>query len=165
MPPGHPGVRRLRIAVGLADGRSESAWETALRVFHRFAGVAVEPQAELFDSAGHFVARVNLLLTGTNFAHEYDGAVHDERPRRTPDLRRQRRLADAGIVRRGYTAPDLVVHPHVTLHELDRVLGRRHRASRLRRWTTWLGESCFSQSGRRRLQNRWLMHGQWSQTA
>ena len=33
-----PGVRRLRVAVGLADGRSESAWETALRLFHRVRG-------------------------------------------------------------------------------------------------------------------------------
>ncbi len=160
-----PGVRRLRVAVGLADGRSESAWETALRIFHEFAGVAVEPQAHLFDAAGNFVARVDLLVEGTSFAHEYDGAVHDQRPRRTPDLRRQRRIADIGVVRRGYTAPDLVAHPLVTLHELDRVLDRRHRAGRLRRWTTWLGESCFSESGRRRLQNRWLMHGRWSRTA
>ena len=39
-----PGVRRLRVAVGLADGRSESAWETALRLFHRFAGIEVSPR-------------------------------------------------------------------------------------------------------------------------
>lgn len=160
-----PGVRRLRIAVGLADGRSESAWETMLRVFHVLAGIPVQPQAYLFDEAGNFVARVDLRVTGTNFAHEYDGAVHGERDRRTPDLRRLRRIADIGVVRRGYTAPDLVIHPHVTLHELDRVLGRRHRPGRLRRWTTWLAESCYSESGRRRLQNRWLMHGQWSRTA
>ena len=82
-----------------------------------------------------------------------------------PDLRRQRRIADIGVVRRGYTAPDLVVQPQVTLHELDRVLDRRHSPAELRRWTTWLEESCFSESGRRRLQNRWLMHGQWSRTA
>jgi hypothetical protein len=160
-----PGVRRLRVAVGLADGRSESAWETALRLFHRFAGIEVTPQAELVDADGNFVARVDLLVNGRNFAHEYDGAVHDQRPRRTKDLRRQRRIADIGVVRRGYTAPDLVAHPQVTLHELDRSLGRPHRPGRLRRWTRWLEESCFSESGRRRLQNRWLMHGQWSRTA
>ena len=160
-----PGVRRLRKAFGHADRRSESAWETMLRLFHEFVGIPVEPQAHLYDAAGNFVARVDLRVTSTGAAHEYDGAVHDERGRRTPDLRRLRRIADAGVVRRGYTAPDLVVQPQVTLHELDRVLGRGHRPGRLRRWTTWLAESCYSESGRSRLQNRWLMHGQWSQTA
>jgi hypothetical protein len=159
-----PGVRRLRRALSFADGRSESAWETILRVFHVLAGIPVEPQVELFDAEGRFVARVDLLVCGTNFAHEYDGAVHDGRARRTPDLRRGRRLVEAGIVRRGFTAPDLLRDARTTLHELDRAVGRPHRASRLRRWSLWLEYSCYSPTGRRRLRNRWLMRGEWSRT-
>lgn len=160
-----PGVRRLRIAVDLADGRAESAWEVLLRIFHELAGIPVEPQVELFDDEGRFVARVDLLVRGTNSVHEYDGAVHDESPRRTKDRRRDRRLVEIGVVRRGFTAPDLVQQPRVTLQELDRAIGRPHRPTRLRRWSTWLEHSCFSRVGRRRLQNRWLMSGHWSQTA
>jgi hypothetical protein len=160
-----PGVRRLRGAAGLADGRAESRWEVLLRLFHELAGIPVEPQVDLVDQEGRFVARVDLLVRGTNFAHEYDGAVHDEPPRRTTDRRRDRRLVEIGVVRRAYTAPDLVHQPRVTLQELDRAIGRPHRPTRLRRWTTWLEHSCFSEVGRRRLQNRWLMNGQWSRTA
>jgi hypothetical protein len=160
-----PGVRRLRVAADLADGRAESAWEVLLRLFHEFAGVPVDPQVELHDGEGRFVARVDLMVRGTNSAHEYDGAVHDEHTRRTQDRRRDRRLAEIGVIRRGYTAPDLVHQPRVTLQELDRAIGRPHRPARLRRWTTWLEHSCFAEVGRRRLQNRWLMSGQWSQTA
>jgi hypothetical protein len=160
-----PGVRRLRVAAGFADGRAESAWEVLLRLFHEFAGIPVDPQAELLDDQGRFVARVDLLVRGTNCAHEYDGAVHEERTRRTQDRRRDRRIAEIGVIRRGYTAPDLVHQPRVTLQELDRAIGRPHRPTRLRRWTTWLEHSCFSELGRRRLQNRWLMNGHWAQSA
>jgi hypothetical protein len=159
-----PGVRRLRQALGYADGRSESPWETVLRLFHVLSGVAVQPQVELFDDDGRFVARVDLLVCGTNFAHEYDGAIHDERRRRTRDLRRGRKLVEIGIVRRGFTAPDLIADCAATLQELDRAMGRPHRPSRLGRWKKWLDYSCYSTTGRRRLQNRWLMVGQWSQT-
>jgi hypothetical protein len=160
-----PGVQRLRRAVSYADGRSESPWETMLRLFHVFAGIPVEPQVKLFDADGRFVARVDLLVTGTNFAHEYDGGIHGEPARRTPDLRRDRRLVEIQIVRRGYTAPDLLRDPLATLQELDRALGRRHSPARLRQWNQWVQHSCYSDTGRRRLQNRWLMTGHWSQTA
>ncbi|MCW2765386.1 MAG: hypothetical protein JWO11_1345 [Nocardioides sp.] len=160
-----PGVRRLRRAASFSDGRAESAWETLLRLFHVLAGIVVEAQAKLVDAEGRFVARVDLLVQGTNSVHEYDGAVHDEPRRRTNDLRRGRRIVEVGVVRRGFTAPDLVQHPLVTLQEIDRAVGRVHRPGRLRRWTAWLEHSCYSTTGRRRLQNRWLMKGRWSQTA
>ncbi len=160
-----PGVARLRQAVLFSDARSESAWEVALRVFHVLGGIPVEPQVDLFDDRGTFVARGDLLVLGTTFVHEYDGAVHDQPRRRTLDLRRDRRLSDAGFVRRGFTAPDLVGQPLVTLHELDRALGRPHRPQRLRPWLRWLDSSCFSVTGRLRLRNRWRISGHWSRTA
>jgi hypothetical protein len=40
-----PGVRHLRTAWLLSDGRAESAGETVLGLFHRALGVPVEPQA------------------------------------------------------------------------------------------------------------------------
>lgn len=52
-----PGAVVLRQAIALADGRSESAWETVLRLFHAVCEVPVEPQFEVRDEHGRFVAR------------------------------------------------------------------------------------------------------------
>jgi hypothetical protein len=163
-----PGVRRLRLAVSLSDPRSESPWETVLRLFHVLMGIAVEPQVELFDDEGTFLARADLLLTGTDNVHEYDGGVHRDRDRQRGDLRRERRLAGSPYVRRGFTSEDLVRHPLVMLAEIDRALGRRHRPSRVRLWRRWVSEATLSPDGRRRLMNRWMrLSGitDWSQTA
>ena len=163
-----PGVRRLRWAVSLADARSESWWESALRLFHVTIDVPVEPQVQVYDERGNFVARVDLLVTGTSQVHEYDGADHRGVKRQQLDLRRERRLAETPYVRRGYTADDLVNHPLVMLAEIDRALGRPHRPARVVLWRRWVAESTLSTGGRRRLTNRWLrLSGvtDWSRTA
>ncbi len=163
-----PGVRRLRVACSVADGRSESPWETLLRLFHVLAGVDVLPQQNLLDDAGRFVARADLLVCGTNFVHEYDGGHHLDKAQQGRDLRRARRLLETPYVRRGYTGDDLLRQPLVTLQELDRALGRPHRPGRLGPWRRWVADSTHSSAGRRRLQNRWLkVNGiaDWSQTA
>jgi hypothetical protein len=45
-------------------------------VLHRAAGIEVEPQKEIFDQWGRFVARADLWLVGTRRIHEYDGDGH-----------------------------------------------------------------------------------------
>jgi hypothetical protein len=82
-----------------------------LRVFHEVAEVDVQPQVEVFDQAGVFVARADLLVLATGDLHEYDGLVHDDPRQRTSDLRRLRRLHEADRVIRGFTAADLVLAP------------------------------------------------------
>ena len=161
---GLPGSRRLRAALALSDSRSESAWETILRVFHHVADVPVEPQVTVHDSEGRFVARADLIVVATGDLHEYDGAVHDAAPQRVRDLRRSRRLNEVGRVRRGFTASDLVTNPAVTMQELDRVVGRPHDPRRVDAWLTYLNESCLRETGRRRLQIRWRTARHWSQT-
>lgn len=153
---GRPGVRQLRLAAGLSDPRSESAWESILRLFHAAVSIDVEPQRNLVDADGRWVARADLWVTGTRFVHEYDGGLHEEAPRRAVDLRRARRLSDGRFVRRGYVADDLINHPLAMLQEMDRELGRFHRPGRVERWRRWVAESSYSIAGRRRLQNRWL---------
>ena len=165
---GRPGVRQLRRAASLADPRSESAWETILRLFHHAVGIEVRPQADLHDRSGRWIARVDLWLPGTPFVHEYDGAHHDQAPQRRVDLRRLRSLNDGGFVRRGYVADDLVNHDLAMLQEMDRELGRPHQPHRLALWRRWVRESSYSDAGRLRLQNRWLRRGyvtDWWQTA
>lgn len=165
---GRPGVRQLRLAVSVSDPRSESAWESILRLFHHAVGIDARPQTNLYDESGRWIARADLWLPNTRFVHEYDGSHHDRGSQRKVDLRRMRALNDGGFVRRGYVADDLINHPLAMLQEMDRELGRPHEPHRLRLWKRWVHESSYSDAGRLRLQNRWLRRGyitDWWQTA
>lgn len=148
------GNRALRAALPLADGRSESAWESVLRLMHVTCGAQVEPQRELFGEAGDFIARADLWLVGTCSIHEYDGGVHLSRDQQQADLTRARRLADGGWVRRGYTSRDLLRQPIGILRDIDRALGRAHDPSRVRAWHSMLAASLFTRSGAQRLLTR-----------
>ncbi|WP_406019683.1 hypothetical protein OH802_15095 [Nocardioides sp. NBC_00850] len=137
---GRRGGPRLREALALADGRSESPWESLLRMLHEACEVPVQPQAELFDDAGRFVARADLLITGTRTLQEYDGAVHRDRSQYARDRRRDSRLADAGYVRHGYVAPDVRFRAAMILREADDALGRTYDPARLDAWyALWRG--------------------------
>jgi hypothetical protein len=163
-----PGCRALRRALSLSDARSESAWETKLRLFHVAIGVPVEPQVELLDERGLLLGRVDLLVRGTNSVHEYDGEGHGDRERRPMYVRRERRLAGSPYVRRGYTADDLINYPLVLLREIDEVIGRRHRPERVRPWRRLLAGSTHSPQGLARLRNRWVRNmgpADWAETA
>jgi very-short-patch-repair endonuclease len=148
------GAPLLRRAVPLLDGRSESAWETVLRLLHVSSGIAVEPQKKLYGPDGDLVARADLWLSGTKFLHEYDGDEHLPRARQRKDLARQRRLDEHGFVRHGYTAPDVLHQAVGILRDADRAVGRPHRPERIRQFHAMLAESCFTASGLRRLQHR-----------
>jgi hypothetical protein len=153
------GATALQDALALADPRAESPWETVLRVFHVLCEVPVEPQHEVYDDGGVFVARGDLWLPGTKTLHEYDGAVHRERRTHVNDLARDRRLVNAGWVRRGYTSADLLRRPLLILREADAALGRPHDPSRLLPWLAALRESLFSGAGQARLAARWKVIG------
>lgn len=144
------GVRRLRAAASLADPRSESPYETLLRILHVVCEVNVVPQHELWVD-GHLVARGDLRLVGHDRFHEYDGAGHRDREQHRSDLRRDRDLDSAGWVRRGYTDLEVIHRPATILRDADRTLGRPHDPDRLEAWYSLLRESCFTPAGRHRL--------------
>jgi very-short-patch-repair endonuclease len=148
------GAARLLNAVGWMDARSESPWESVMRVFHRACGVPVVPQHVVLDEQGGFVARGDLWIEGSRMLHEYDGAVHRERRTHVEDLARDRRLLAAGWHRRGYTAADLLHRPAEVLRDADLTLGRRHRADRLDPWLRLLEESLFHPAGQERFVRR-----------
>lgn len=152
---GRPGVRMLRAAYALSDHRAESAPESLLRIFHGTIEVPVRPQAELFDAQGTSIGRADLLVLGTWFLHEYDGAHHRDKDQHRADLRRERALSGTSYVRRGFTLDDLLNHPAVMTHEIDRALERAHRASRLVAWRRMVENSLYSEAGRERIMNRW----------
>ena len=149
------GAPALREALPLVDPRAESPWETLLRAFHVLCEVPVEPQFEVYDERGVFVARGDLRILGTRTLHEYDGAGHRDRRTHVNDLARDRRLVNAGWVRRGYTSADLLSRAHLILREADAELGRRHDPRRLRPWLQALSRSLFTSTGRRQLLARW----------
>ncbi|GAA1435765.1 hypothetical protein GCM10009616_33740 [Microlunatus lacustris] len=91
-----PGARMLRRLLPLLDRRSESPWESVMRVLHTAAGIDVVPQHVVRDSRGGFVARADLWLVGTRRLHEYDGEVHRDRDAHRSDLQRDRRLVEEG---------------------------------------------------------------------
>jgi len=152
---GRPGSVRLRQAHSLADGRAESGGETILRVFHEVMAVPVRPQAPIYDHDGHLIGIVDLLVEHLDRAHEYDGAGHREGRQHTVDLRRERGWSNSPYTRCGYTLDDLLNHPIVMMHELDRLVGRPHSLRRLRRWRTMIDESLYGDRGRVRVMNRW----------
>lgn len=141
------GAPLLRTAIPYLDGRAESPWEVLLRVLHVVCGIAVEPQHDLFDAAGRFVARGDLWLVGTTMFHEYDGGDHLERPQQRRDLKRARRIVAIDHRRRGYTSQDVLTQGVSILRDADATLGRTHEPRRIRRWHELLRGSLFSPSG------------------
>lgn len=152
------GVRRLRAAAQLADGRSESAFESLLRVLHVVCDVPVVPQYELWHH-GRLVARGDLRIVGHRVLHEYDGAGHRDREQHRSDLRRDRDLVEADWTRRGYTDLEVLRRPVTILRDADRTLGRIHDPSRLDAWYLLLRDSCFTSTGRHRLLRRLGLDG------
>lgn len=150
-----PGVRMLREAWRRATGGSESAGETVLQQFHHVMEVPVTPQVELHSTTGEFIGRADLLVDGTDFVHEYDGAHHRSTSQQRTDLRRARGLADSPYIRKGFTLDDLLNHPATTMHEIDQALGRPHDLGRLRRWRGMVENSLYDEAGRQRVLNRW----------
>ena len=139
------GAPRLRLALAMCDARSESAWETLLRILHVVCGIRVEPQHEVFDETGLFVARGDLWLVGTRTLHEYDGGEH---------LKRARRVGTADWVRQGYTSEDVLHQATSILRDADQAVGRVHEPSRVRAWHRLLRDSLFSPAGTARLRRR-----------
>lgn len=148
------GAPRLRRALSLADGRSESAWETLLRVLHVTCEVPVEPQLDVFDSDGRFLGRADLRIGGTHDLHEYDGADHLLKQQQKKDLRRSRRLVNSQWVRRGYTSDDVLFRGVTILRDADLALGREHLPERIRPWHRLLAQSAFTPAGQQLLRHR-----------
>jgi hypothetical protein len=145
----------LRRVIPLLDARSESAWESVMRVLHRAAEIPATPQYEIFDAAGHFVARADLWIQGTRRIHEYDGAVHRDGKVHESDLTRDRALVAAGWQRYGYTAGQLLNDGAALIAEVDRLLGRAWEPQRRTAWEELISHSLFGRPGRARAHRQW----------
>lgn len=74
--PTRPGAARVRRAIALADGRSESPGETLARQTIVLAQLPPPtPQVSIYDEDGSFVARVDLAYEEQGIAIEFDGRI------------------------------------------------------------------------------------------
>ena len=129
IPPRTHGLPRLRQALALADARSESYWESVLRLLHVLAGITcVEPQVWIGDR----VARGDLWLVGTRRIVEYDGGDHLEREQHKRDLRRDKAVLRIGWERYPYVCAEIVATPGRILRDAEEALGYPHDPARLR---------------------------------
>ena len=151
------GAPALRAVLPLLDPRAESPWESVLRVLHRAAEVDVEPQHEIRDEHGGFVARADLWLVGTRRIHEYDGGVHREPEQHRHDLARDRRLVELGWQRCGYTAREVLRGGARVIASADAVLGRAWSGGRLLAWRALVTSSLHDGATRARLAARWQL--------
>jgi hypothetical protein len=149
------GAPALRKALGFVDARSESPWESVLRMLHWVCDIPVEPQYEVRDEFGALVGRGDLWIVGTQRLHEYDGDVHRTIRGQARDLSRDRALRRIGWERYGYTNRDLLLHATSVLRDADAALGRPHRPRRVRAWHRLLAESRLTAAGTTRLRRRW----------
>lgn len=137
----------LRRALPYLDGRSESAWESMLRMLHSVCDLPVLPQYVVRDEDGAFCARADLRIPGTRRLSEYDGEVHRTAAQHARDLSRDRLLRRLGWERYGYSAGVLLRDGVSVLRDGDAALGRPHDPTRIRAWHRLLAGSLFSGAG------------------
>jgi very-short-patch-repair endonuclease len=116
---GRQGVARVRRALDLSDEHAESPPESRVRLALTAAGMRPRTQVDVVDSAGRFVARVDMAYEDARLAVEYDGGWHAEPGQLARDRDRLNRLQAAGWTVLFVTAPDLRNLDAV----VDRVLG------------------------------------------
>ena len=154
---GRRGAPALRTVLLLADRRSESAWESVMRVLHHAAEIRVTPQYEIFDASGTFVARADLLVDGTRRIHEYDGAEHRSPEAQDADLSRSRALSRAHWDRHGFTSRHLLRDGARIIRSTDELLDRPWDIRRFRAWEALLNTSALRRPGWQRLRARWAV--------
>ena len=149
------GAPLLRSVIPLLDPRSESAWESIMRVLHVAADIAVTPQYPIYDDRGNFVARADLRVAGTWRIHEYDGAIHRAGNVHAEDLVRDRALLRAGWERHGFVSTHLLQDGASIIADADRLLGRTWDPRRLAAWQGLIDHSLYGRPGRARAYQHW----------
>ena len=124
---GRRGVRRARELLELLDPRSESPMESLLRLLFIDAGLPrPEVNVNLYDIAGAFLARADLLFRAARVVVEYEGDHHrTDRRQFAHDVRRGSRLAAAGYLVLRFTADDVLRRPQYVIATVRAALAAR----------------------------------------
>ena len=149
------GAPLLRQVIPMLDPRSESPWESVMRVLHRAADIPVLVQEDVHNRYGQFIGRADLLIEGTRRLQEYDGAGHRDEETHADDLTRDRRLLASDWQRHGYVYRDLLHGGADIIADVDRTLGRDWDSRRLAAWQHLIKHSLYGRAGRARALRRW----------
>jgi hypothetical protein len=149
------GVVTLRQAIELGDPRSESWWESVLRVMHVVTGLGpIESQVDIKESDGVFVGRADLHLVGTDRYPECDGGDHRTAGQHDRDLKRDKAMSRMGAERYGYTTQEISRSAGVIIRDAEDARGIPHDPGRISTWHRLARVSTLTGHGRARLQAR-----------
>jgi hypothetical protein len=138
------GGPRFKQLLEHCEPKSESAMETLLRLSVVFSGLPRPlAQVQIFDAAGLFVARGDLLAVDGRSVFEYDGRYHNEPERHASDVRRWRALRAAGFEVYPYTAIDLFKRPSQIITDYQRAVGLPIDPGAVRGWLEQLKRSSY----------------------
>jgi hypothetical protein len=128
----HRGVVQARELLELADPRAESPQESRTRLRCIDAGFPCpEPQIEIFDPFGLFVARLDMGWRELCKAVEFDGdADHSSLADQQHDLRRRRRAERQGWDIAVVTSEHVLGRSLAFEHGVAELLGREFRLTR-----------------------------------
>jgi hypothetical protein len=117
---------KLRAALKLADGRSESTFETLLRLLLVRAGIPPEElQFSVYGENGHEVARVDIAWPSHKLAVEADGREYHDQPKALyRDRHRGNDLGHEEWTTLRFTWADLIGNPAGIVAEVRRHLNR-----------------------------------------
>lgn len=149
------GAPLLRTIIPMLDDRSESPWESIMRLLHRGADIPVLVQEEILNEFDQFLGRADLLIKGTRRLQEYDGAGHRDGDAQADFLARERGLLADNWQRNGYVAKDLLHGGADIISSVDRTLGRDWDSRRLAAWQHLVKHSLYGRIGRARALRRW----------
>ena len=133
---GMRGIRQFRFLAPLADGRSESPGESALRLRFKDAGLTTpEPQQNIYDARGRFIGRADLLIKELLFVAEYNGEEWHDEEQEPHDAARCKAMEDADHTVRVFTRhnvygqhQDAIEILNAGVYEARRNLSRRRYA-------------------------------------
>jgi hypothetical protein len=149
------GAPLLRRVLPMLDPRSESPWESIMRVLHRAADIPVLVQQDVHNQFGQFIGRADLLIEGTRRLQEYDGEGHRDGDQHAEDLARDRELLAGNWQRHGHVAKDLLHGGADIISSVDRTLGREWDSRRLAAWQHLVKHSLYGRPGRARAYQQW----------
>lgn len=149
-----PGRARLVRAVALARPRSETWWETMLRLVHELSGIQMDVQAVINAGSGVFIGRADLRIKDTLRLVEHDGDSHRTAQRHRRDLGREKSLAREGLQRYGYTSDEIMCRSARIVQDAEDALGLSPDPRRPRAWWREARLSSVTASGRHRLAER-----------
>jgi hypothetical protein len=102
-------VPQVRAVLADADAGAENPMETMLRLFWQsVTGRRLLANRYIFDRAGEFVGRADILDEDIATVGQFDGDVHSSRRARTMDARRRRAYEHAGLAVVQATSIDLL---------------------------------------------------------